>query len=82
MLCQYAIDSLRSLRESLQEAAGDGNLLESTVNAGLILHDICECLGLFPEQRLEVLGADLVADVQEYLESPVQLNLEGLPVAV
>jgi hypothetical protein len=80
MLCQYAIDSLKGLRENLQEAAEDSSLLDSTVNAGLILHDICECLGLFPEQRLEVLGPELEADIQAWLDSPVILNLEGLPV--
>ena len=82
MLCDYALKELASLRENLQEAAGDCSLLESTVNPALMLWDVCEALGFFDDQREQVLGPELVADVQAYLESPVQLNLEGLPVVV
>lgn len=82
MITEFAITELVMLRVSLSEAAGDCSLLETSVNTGLLLHDVCEALGLFPEQRLVVLGPELAGALDDYLNSPVTIDLDKLPVAV
>jgi hypothetical protein len=46
----------------------------------LLLWDVCEALGLFDDQIEQILGADLKQEILAYLDAPVKLSVEGLPV--
>jgi hypothetical protein len=65
MLCQMQVTplvvnpvcSLKKLREEWQETGAD--LLAVKAPVGLLLYDVCQSLGLSPDDTGEVLGPDL-----------------------
>ena len=55
------IVKLKKLRQEWEEAAPD--LLTTKAPVGLVLFDICQSLGLNPDEAIEVLGPDIYGQV-------------------
>jgi hypothetical protein len=80
MLCANAKKGLIELRETLQETAG-GSLLEMEINPALLLLDVLQALGLDSQEQREILGDELAREIETYLEQPIAIDIQGLPVA-
>jgi hypothetical protein len=80
MITQETLKGLTSLRESLEEATEGYSLMDATVNPALLLYDVCQALGLFDDQIEQVLGTELVREIENFLDAPLMLDIESLPV--
>lgn len=63
------LESLSTLRQEWELAAGEDGLLDVTASVGLMLLDIAIKLGLTPEERSAFLGARLNQDVTTLIET-------------
>ena len=61
--------TLTHIREEWQEAAGSSSLIEVEGNMGMLLADLINGIGLRTDEQIQVLGADLFRDMQNFLQS-------------
>jgi hypothetical protein len=73
-------NALKNYREQWEDITETSSLLEINVSVGLLLHDICDALGFTPNQRREVLGAELEAELQEFLDIRITAQSESIAV--
>ena len=64
------VSTLTQIREEWQEAAGSSSLIEVEGNVGMLLADVINGVGLQHDERIQVLGADLFREMQDFLNSP------------
>jgi hypothetical protein len=64
------VSTLTHIREEWQEAAGSSSLIEVEGNVGMLLADVINGVGLRHDERIQVLGADLFREMQDFLNSP------------
>ena len=64
------VSTLTHIREEWQEAAGSSSLIEVEGNVGMLLADVINGIGLQHDERIQVLGADLFREMQDFLNSP------------
>ena len=64
------VSTLTRIREEWQEAAGSSSLIEVEGNVGMLLADVINGVGLQHDERIQVLGADLFREMQDFLNSP------------
>jgi len=61
------VQGLERTRLEWQQAADGESLLNLETNVGLLLADVTAAIGLTPEEKVLVLGADLVDELQDTL---------------
>ena len=63
------VSTLTRIREEWQEAVGNSSLIEVEGNMGMLLADLINGIGLRTDEQIQVLGADLFRDMQDFLKS-------------
>ena len=63
------VRALTHIRKEWQEAAGNSSLIEVEGNMGMLLADLINGIGLRTDEQIQVLGADLFRDMQDFLRS-------------
>ena len=63
------VSTLTHIREEWQGAAGNSSLIEVEGNMGMLLADLINGIGLRTDEQIQVLGADLFRDMQDFLRS-------------
>jgi hypothetical protein len=63
------VSTLTRIREEWQEATGSSSLIEVEGNVGMLLADVINGIGLRTDEQIQVLGADLFQDMEDFLRS-------------
>jgi hypothetical protein len=65
----HLISSLKNLRQEWQEAANGSSLIAIHASVGLLLADIVMSVGLDTLDQIQVLGADLAHELDEFFHT-------------
>lgn len=70
-------DRLATMADGWRELAlSEGqDVLLYPVGVGLLLGDLCDMLELDPEQRIRVLGDDLVSEISALVDTPLNISI-------
>ena len=64
------VTSLSRIRQEWQDAADGKSLIEVEGNMGMLLADLINGIGLGTSEQMQILGADLYREMQDFLQSP------------
>lgn len=66
------VTSLSRIRQEWQDAADGKSLIEVEGNMGMLLADLINGIGLGTSEQIQILGADLYREMQDFLQSPAR----------
>lgn len=66
------VTTLSHIRQEWQAAADGSSLIEVEGNMGMLLADLINGVGLGTSEQIQILGADLYREMQDFLQSPAR----------
>lgn len=66
------VTTLSHIRQEWQAAADGNSLLEVEGNMGMLLADLINGISLSTSEQIQILGAELYQEMQDFLRSPVR----------